>query len=170
MGDIQLVGNGKVRDVYFAEYLGKKVVVKTLRHVSGLQGQKKQLGMHRREVATMDAASGVVTVFLQLSSAHQARVFTTSHSSPRDAPTIFLGYWFISLYHRLEIIDVMRVQLGVTKRDSTAFIFFNIPPAPEGNYAGGVRNHPFSTPITNLHFSKPAPVRAYHQSFPQKTT
>lgn len=58
-GDIQLVGNGKVRDVYFAEYFGKKVVVKTLRHVNALQGQKKQLGMHRREVVTLDAVSGV---------------------------------------------------------------------------------------------------------------
>lgn len=63
-GDMRLVGNGKVRDVYFAEYLGRKVVVKTLRHVSGLQGQKKQLGMHRREVVTLDAVSGADIVFL----------------------------------------------------------------------------------------------------------
>lgn len=59
-GDIQLVGNGKVRDVYFAEYRGKKVVVKTLRHVNGLQAQKKQLGMHRREIVTLDAVSSGV--------------------------------------------------------------------------------------------------------------
>eukprot|EP00903_Cladosiphon_okamuranus_P006811 g6639.t1 len=57
-GDIQLVGSGQVRDVYFAEYLGKRVVVKTLRHASSLQGQKKQLGMHRREVVTLDALDG----------------------------------------------------------------------------------------------------------------
>eukprot|EP00752_Nemacystus_decipiens_P004662 g4251.t1 len=57
-GDIQLVGNGKVRDVYFAEYSGRKVVVKTLRQVDGLNAQKKQLGMHRREVVVLDALAG----------------------------------------------------------------------------------------------------------------
>ena len=61
-GDIELVGNGMVRDVYFANYFGKKVVVKTLRHVNGLEAQKRQLGMHRREVVTLDAVSGAAII------------------------------------------------------------------------------------------------------------
>lgn len=58
--DLTLIGGGKFRDVYLVEYEGRQLVVKTLRHVDELAKQKVHLSMHRREVLTLDAVSGVV--------------------------------------------------------------------------------------------------------------
>lgn len=55
MTGMTLIGEGWIRTVYLAEYGGRKVAVKTLRHMDNLTSQKKHLKMHMREVLTLDA-------------------------------------------------------------------------------------------------------------------
>ncbi|CAN0220068.1 unnamed protein product [Scytosiphon promiscuus] len=57
-GTKTLVGNGRVRDVYFVEHEGRKVVVKTLRGATDLKSQRNALDRHNREVQTLDAMRG----------------------------------------------------------------------------------------------------------------
>lgn len=64
-GEMELIGSGMVRDVYVAEHLGRKVAVKTLRYVDGVQRQLTHIRMHEWELLALDAVSrGVVSVAL----------------------------------------------------------------------------------------------------------
>lgn len=63
--DMTLIANGNVRDVYWAEYLGKKVAVKVLRHPDHHRAQRGRLEMHKREILTLDTVRAVF-VFRQL--------------------------------------------------------------------------------------------------------
>ncbi|CAN0305441.1 unnamed protein product [Scytosiphon promiscuus] len=57
-GNKTFVGNGHVRDVYFVDYEGRKVVVKTLRHNDNLKDQNASFNRHEREMLTLDAMRG----------------------------------------------------------------------------------------------------------------
>ncbi|CAN0318902.1 unnamed protein product [Ectocarpus sp. 6 AP-2014] len=57
-GNITLVGNGRVRDVYLVEYEGRKVALKTLRNMDDSRSQRVHLEKHKREILTLDAMRG----------------------------------------------------------------------------------------------------------------
>ena len=66
LGPKELVGHGRVRNVYFVHSNERTVVVKTLREVDNLRREKAHFVMHRREVLALDAVSfrdDSVTVF-----------------------------------------------------------------------------------------------------------
>jgi len=87
--DATLIGGGKLRDVFLVEYEGRQLAVKTLKHVDEMARQKVHLSMHRREVLTLDAVSGVVLPTLgQDSAIHLSRVLVLSELRQLQASSI----------------------------------------------------------------------------------
>lgn len=69
-GPKTFLGNGVVRDVSLVEYLGKTVVVKTLRPSETPRDLRHHLDMHNREMLTLDAVSDKRVDCLSLSLTH----------------------------------------------------------------------------------------------------
>lgn len=66
-GNLTLLGNGQVRDVYLADYDNKTLVIKTLREVPGERRQQFRAKMHIVEATALNAV-GVVGIHCMIRS------------------------------------------------------------------------------------------------------